>query len=554
MEHNQVDVIEIFKRLVRSGSENEVVEFKQAKNSFDFTKLGRYFSALSNEANLNRAPEAYLVFGIANDKTLVGSNFRKSSQALHNLKQEIAEKTTDGITFLEIHPFYHKDKRIIVFRIPPAPVGIPIAFEGHYYARNNESLAPLNIEKIERIRSQVIMHDWTAEIVKGADLNDLDEQAIEFAKEKFLQKFSGKEKEIEDWDTLTFLNKAKITRKGKITRAAIILLGKPESEHFLNPVECKVRWILRDQEGNQLDYELFSCPLILNVNHLYSRIRNLKYRYIRDKSLFPEEVNQYEPFTIREAINNCIAHQDYTQGGRINVVEYPDHLVFTNKGRFLPVSVEEVVINDAPEETYRNPFLATAMFNIGMVDTAGGGIRKMFLNQAQKYFPLPEYNLKNSKVELSILGKVLDMNYAEILAKNKDLSLSDIMLLDKVQKRKRISNQEIKILKSNRLIEGRKPNFYLSKQVAQRTGQKARYSVVKGFDKQYYKDLIVKAIKEHGSMSRSDIDDLLWEKLPNSLNEDQKKNKVMNLLSEMRRKGKIKNIGSMTKSQWVLIS
>ena len=57
--------------------ESEVVEFKEAKNTFDFSKLGKYFSALSNEANLKGKINAWLVFGIENIKHLiVGSNFR----------------------------------------------------------------------------------------------------------------------------------------------------------------------------------------------------------------------------------------------------------------------------------------------------------------------------------------------------------------------------------------------------------------------------------------------------------------------------------------------
>ena len=84
-----------------------------------------------------------------------------------------------------------------------------------------------------------------------------------------------------------------------------------------------------------------------------------------------------------------------------------DQLVFTNQGTFIPGSVEKVVIEDAPEEFYRNRFLATAMFNLKMVDTAGGGIKKMFHFQRVRFFPLPEYDLSNEKVKVTILGKIL---------------------------------------------------------------------------------------------------------------------------------------------------
>lgn len=214
--------------------------------------------------------------------------------------------------------------------------------------------------------------------MRHAAVSDLDPLAIQQARRNFKDKFPAQSAEVDAWDDVTFLNKAKVTIKGKVTRAAILLLGRTEAEHFINPAEAKIRWVLKDAKGNDKDYHIESCPLLLAVDKIYSKIRNLKYRYLKDGTLFPDEVDQYEPFVVREAINNCIAHQDYTRGGRINVVEMEDQLVFTNLGNFIPGSVERVVRENAPEEHYRNKFLATAMFNLKMVDTAGGGIRKMF--------------------------------------------------------------------------------------------------------------------------------------------------------------------------------
>lgn len=104
-------------------------------------------------------------------------------------------------------------------------------------------------------------------------------------------------------------------------------------------------------------YEHFGPPFLLKSDHVYAKIRNLTYRYLLDNSLFPTEIKQYEPYLIRETLHNCIAHQDYELQGRINVVERPDELLFTNMGSFLPGSVEKVISTDAPPERYRNAFL-----------------------------------------------------------------------------------------------------------------------------------------------------------------------------------------------------
>lgn len=166
-------------------------------------------------------------------------------------------------------------------------------------------------------------------------------------------------------------------------------------------------------------------------------------------------------------MTNCIAHQDYTLGGRVNVVENEESfLVFSNKGEFIPQSVEKVIEADAPETRYRNRFLSNAMVNLSMIDTIGSGIKHMFSIQKRKFFPLPEYSFVNNEVKVMITGKVLDVNYARKLAQTPDLGLHDIMLLDKVQKGKTLNSEEIKQLRNSKLIEGRKPNFYISSHIA----------------------------------------------------------------------------------------
>lgn len=260
---------------------------------------------------------------------------------------------------------------VVIFTIPPAPQGMPVAWKGHYYARDGESLTALNIEKLERIRRQTIQFDWSAEIVEEARLDDdLSSEAIVFAKQEFTKKNPHLSNEIASWDEITFLNKAKLCIKSKITRTAILLLGKPESEYFISPATAKITWVLKDKDNIEKDYQHFTCPLLLALNDVAKKIRNLKYRYIKNDSLFPDEVEQYDPYIIREALNNCIAHQDYRLGGKINVIENEDAtLTFANAGSFIPESIEHVIEADTPETIYRNPHLAQAMVSLNMIDT-----------------------------------------------------------------------------------------------------------------------------------------------------------------------------------------
>lgn len=155
------------------SSETEVLEFKEAKKDFDFRKLGKYFSALSNEANLLSQKEAWLIFGIKDDKTIVGTNYRNSNETLQSLKNELANKTSNRLTFKEIYETTFNEKRVLLFQIPSAPVGLPVSFEGHYYGRDGESLNALNIEEIillDKVQKGYKVSANEAKILKNKDL------------------------------------------------------------------------------------------------------------------------------------------------------------------------------------------------------------------------------------------------------------------------------------------------------------------------------------------------------------------------------------------------
>ena len=103
-------------------SENEWLEFKKAQNDFHFDEIGKYFSALSNEANLKGKASAWLIFGV-DDKThtITGTQYRAATGALESLKHEIADQTTNRISFADIQELALPEGRVIMFEIPPCP-------------------------------------------------------------------------------------------------------------------------------------------------------------------------------------------------------------------------------------------------------------------------------------------------------------------------------------------------------------------------------------------------------------------------------------------------
>lgn len=549
-----LDAHEKLKELLALPDETEWVEFKEAKNNFDSDDLGRYFSALSNEAFLKGMSFGWLVFGVQHKpRTIVGSQYRSHRPDLDRLKQEVAAQTSQRLTFEEIHEVFTQEGRVVLFQIPAALRGVPTAWKGHFYGRDGESLGPLNLNEIEQIRAQAIQEDWSAQLVEAANLTDLDPEAILFAREQYQEKHPQHASEIASWDDATFLNKAKVCVGGKVTRAALLLLGKEESAHFLSPAQGRITWVLKDEQNLEKDYQHFDPPLILASNKVLAKIRNLTVRHLPSGTLFPQEVTQYDPWVIRETLHNCIAHQDHTLGGRINVVETSDSLLLTNLGSFIPGSVEDMIRSDAPPEIYRNPFLAQAMVNLNMIDTIGSGIKRMFMRQRDRSFPLPDYDLDDpGKVAVRLTGRVLDENYTRLLMSQADLDLFDVIALDKVQKKRALDDETFRRLKGRKLIEGRRPNLFVSAKIAAVTGQKAAYIKNRAFDKAHYKDMVLAYLRQFGQATREDINRLLLDKLSDALNEKQKRHFVTNLLQEMKREKLIQVDGATRGAFWRL--
>jgi ATP-dependent DNA helicase RecG len=546
--------IALIDRLRALPAEREWFEFK--RSHYEPQQLGEYLSTLANSAYLANQPRGYLVFGI-DDAThaVVGTRFDPySTKGKGN--QDLLPWLAAGLrpnTGFEAHLIEHPDGRVVVFEIGPAS-GEPVSFSGTPYVRVGSSKTELRNHPEKTRALWTRGSDWSAEVCAAASLADLDPDAIAKAREQFIVKHPGQAAEVVAWDDQTFLNKARVLKQGAITNAVLLLLARPESATLLSPAVAKISWILKDADNRELDYEHFGPPFLLAGDRLLKRIRNLIVRALPSGTLFPQEITQYDPWVIRETLHNAIAHQDYRRHGRIVVVEFPDRVLVTNVGDFLPGDVETVIRQDAPQALYRNPFLADAMVELNLIDTQGGGIKRMFETQRRRSFPMPDYDLsKPNEVAVSLIGRILDERYTRLLMERADLDLGQVMLLDRVQKGQSIGREEHRRLKAAGLVEGRYPNLMVAGAVAKATGDAGRYIRERGFDKRYYLDLILALVREHQPVDRKDVDLLLLTKLPDRLSQEQKLRKVHNLLQELRRSGVIDNRGSRSKPQWVAV-
>lgn len=530
--------INIFHSLI-NHSESEVVEFKKAENNFDFDDLGKYFSALSNEANLRGLDFAWLIFGYDEKKhEIVGTSYKNGEGTLNNLKHDFSQHTTDGQTFREIIPIEVDGKRILMFKIPASPRNIVMKWKGIAYGRDGESLKPLNQSKQDEIRRQTPAPDWSAEIVPDATIDDLDEVAIAKARKMFKKVHSRiPVEEVNRWSTEEFLSKCELMINGKLTRAAIILLGKMFSDSKLRPAVAEVTWTLRDEKQDVVDYEHFSVPFILTVDEILAKIHNLTLREMPGGTLFPDTMKQYDDYTIREALHNCIAHQDYTLRQRINFVENPGFLYYANGGSFIPGTLENALATNGPQRFFRNACLCKAMVHFNMIDTVSRGIKKMFTEQMERRFPMPDYEIDNDKKEVAvrIYGNAINERYTKLLKDNDTLTLHDCISLDAIQKGHRIDDEIAQDLLKRGLIEGEAPNYTISLGVAKASRQLPQYTKVRGLERDKIKYMILQYIQNAGAdgAKRDAILEYLQGTLPGRNTREQNSDLIRNILREM---------------------
>ncbi|MDB2687230.1 transcriptional regulator [Mariniblastus sp.] len=534
--------------------ETEWVEFKH--NLDDPQEIGEYLSAISNAAALESQAFGYIAWGVQNGThDIVGTSFKprlKKAKGNEDLEPWLSRRLSPRVDFRIFEFETENGSPVVIFEVQAAN-SAPVSFLHRRYIRigSHKKLLGEYSEK-ERKLWEIVSGpaiDWSAGICPEATIADLDPAALTLARSEYANKHSNdpkKEqlvKEVWEWDDETFLNKAKVCINGQITRTAILLLGRPESTHYLSPAVAQMSWILKDNDGMEVDYQHFEPPFLSAVDDLFARVRNLTVRHLPDGTLFPIEVSQYDPWVLRETLHNCIAHQDYNCAGRINVVEQSDSLLFTNLGKFIPGSVEEVITRDAPHEFYANPFLARAMVNFNMIDTIGSGIKRAFNLQRKRNFPLPTYDLsQEGRVQVRLIGQILDANYTRMLMSQSELSLLDVVALDKIQKGNiaSLSDQELKSLRSQKLIEGRRPNLRVSADVAALTETVVDYLNRRGIDSEYCQKIVIELLTTQGRATRGEFEELLLGKLSEGLDSAQKKKFVDNLLQKMRKAGRIR--------------
>lgn len=552
MDVNQKYTSQLNEQIAKIGKECRYLEFKSNYQEVD--KLGRYISALSNGACLDHQDFAYLYFGV-DDETLEikGTTFdcaKVKAAGNEALELYLRRMVVPKVNFSIIEFMYEGKQRVVLFKIPAA-VNEPTTYKQKPYIRVDSHVTDLTpyVDWMRQIYTSQI--DWSAQIVEDATLEDLDPEAIMIARKGFKERFPQFSADVDNWADSVFLDRANLTQDGMITRTALLLVGKREKAHKLGHIAQIVWKCYQDKETFG---DIFTIPFIKATTDVLGCIRNYRFKIYPHNSMIPAEVLKYDTRSILEGMHNCILHQDYVCNERILVIEDTDKLTFENAGGFYEGDYEEYITGQKTPKCYRNPFLAKAMDNVKMVDSKGYGIHNMFLRQKERYLPMPDYKGSNdSRVVMHLPGTVLDEKYSIMLLENSNINLTEAVLLDQVQKGILPNDNAIAMLRKKHLIEGRKPRLFVVKQLAQNTGTKVEYSKHKGLEVKSCESLLLSTLKEHGKLSRTEIDSLLWNVVSDQLDDKQKKSKIGNILTNLRKRKLIENETVGNYSKWSLV-
>lgn len=260
----------------RFPQEDERVEWKEwasLKSNISGRKgedLVSYVSALANMDG------GCVVIGVK-DKSLAVTGIQDfADYTPENIIHRILGKTPGLPSVgLSVEALQASDTGAVVWlvHVPHHAPRQPVHAHDKAWQRDGDSLVELRPDRLRGILTELIAgQDWSAELVPNATLADLDVTAIAKAREKFAAKHQQERwaGEITGWSTEEFLDRAKITLHGKITRTALLLLGLPQSVGLLPNSTAEITWKVPDERVAKH----FGPPFLLTTTEVGQHIRN----------------------------------------------------------------------------------------------------------------------------------------------------------------------------------------------------------------------------------------------------------------------------------------
>ncbi len=521
-----------------TAREGERIEFKEAKSSFSFEELVRYVVALANEKG------GFLVLGISPKlpRRVVGSQaFRGLQDTVHGVLQRVNLR-------VEAEEVQHPDGRVVVFEVPPRPVGTPLEVGGTYWMRAGGSLTGMTPDKLKRIFDEAIP-DYSAVVCPKASIDDLDPGAIARFRSLWLEK-SGNEA-LAELPPSQLLEDAGLLANGGVTVAALVLMGMKKALSGNLP-QAEVVFEYRSDElpGPANQRVEFRQGFLGFFDDLWNLInlRNDLQHY--QEGFLIHDIPTFDERVCREAILNAVSHRDYRSGGIVFVRQFPRHLVIESPGGFPDgITVDNMLFR----QQARNSLLADSLARCGFVERAGQGADLMFRRSIEQGKPRPDFtNTDAYWVFLTLHGNVGDPQFVRFLEqvsrkRGASFGIRDLMVLSLVHEAAGVPqdlSKEVGHLLDHGVIErvGAK-KLILSKKFYRFLKRPGEYTRRRGLDHETNKQLLLAHIR---SADREGVKmDELLQVLP-AKSRDQVKRMVL----ELRDEGLVRSEGVKRWTRW----
>lgn len=521
--------------------ENERIEFKEAKKDFSFDKLARYCAALSNEGG------GKLFLGVTDKKPriIVGT------QAFHDLNRCKLSLTQKLRLRIEICEMEYPQGRVLIFQVPPRPIGDAIEYEGTYWMRAGESLVPMTKDMLKRIFAEV-NPDFSGQICKEATIDDLDPEAIEKFRALWMRK-SGNTS-LSHLSVSQLLLDAELIYKEGVTYAALILLSKNHALRSLLPQgEVIFEYRFNEEPGPAHQRIEFTEAFLLYFDDLWQTI-NLR----NDKQHFQDgfvilDISTFNERVVREAVLNAVTHRDYRSAGSVFVRQFPRKIEIQSPGGFPEgITAENMLWKQYP----RNRRIAEVFLKCGLVERSGQGANLIFKEMICQGKPLPDFSHTDAtQVFLTLPGDIQNPSFLRFLEKIgqerlRSFSIEDFLILDLIQREETIPpkwQQNVKYLIEAGILEkygrGRGIRYLFSRRYYSFIGKSGSYTRKLGLDRETNKELLLKHIVAH-VQTGSRLQELM-QVLPML-----SKSQVQKLVKELKLRGAIHNKGTTRSTLW----
>ena len=524
-----------------NAREDEHLEFKEAKTRFHFETLVKYCVALANEGG------GRMILGVTDQlpRNVVGS------QAFRNLERTKAGLIERLQLRVDVEEIQHPDGRVLVFQIPPRPIGVPMQYKGAYWMRGGDALIPMTSDQLQRIFAET-SPDFSSEICTSAQLDDLDPTAVEVLRQLWQRK--SPDQDVSTRPVEQLLADAELVVDGEVTYAALILLGtrKALGKH-LAQAELIFEYRSNEVPGPAAERHEFRqgfLPVLDEVWRLINQRNDLQHF---QQGLFIWDVPTFNERVVREVVLNAVSHRDYRLGGSIFVRQYPRRIEIVSPGGFPAGITPENILR---QQNPRNRRIAEVLGKCGLVERAGQGFDRIFRECIQQSKPLPDFSHTDAhSVWLTLHGDIQDPEFLRFLEeigleRVAAFGLDDLLVVDFVHREQRVPDDlksKVDHLLEQGIIErvgrGRGVRLLLSRQFYRHIGKAGVYTRKRGLDRETNKALLLKHIQDNRKEG-SQLKELV-QVLP-ALSRSQ----VQKLLQALKIKGQIHKVGNTSAARW----